>query len=91
MTVHARFYVAAIERYASSGNRRAGWADPAPIGNVTLRPVTRGEANSEWASATPGGEIKMTVRGSALPWFEERLGVELAITFDDVPEDAPAS
>lgn len=82
MSVQARFYVATCTRYAN-GSSRPGFADPAPMGDVVLRPATRGEANKQWASATPSGEIKLVIHGQALPWFEERLGAELAITFDD--------
>ncbi|HMM95305.1 hypothetical protein [Phycicoccus sp.] len=85
MAVRAKFYVAQSTRYAH-GTSRPGYADPAPFGEVILRPVTRGEDNKEWASSTPSGEIKMTVNGPALPWFEQRLGAEVAITFDDVAE-----
>ena len=89
MTMHARFYVAGINKFAT-GTTRPGYADPAPIAEVTLRPVTRGEANAIWASATPSGELRMTIRGTAVPWFEERLGRELAISLDDLAEE-PAS
>jgi hypothetical protein len=27
------------------------------------------------------------IHGSAMTWFEQRLGAELAITFDDVSKD----
>lgn len=82
MAVTARFYVAEILQYATGGN----WAPPAPGGVVTLRPALKAEANKEWASATPSGEIKMTIRSDAFGWFQERLGKDLHITFDDVPE-----
>lgn len=85
MAVQARFYVGSIEQYASA----AGYADPAPKGVVKLKPVTRGPANKEWASATPSGEITMTVHGGAFPWFQERLGKEVAITFEDRPDLCP--
>lgn len=84
-TVRARFYVAQINQFAN-GVTRPGYADPAPIGDVVMRPVTRGEDNAEWASSTPSGEFKMTVRGTAFPWFQERLGQEVAITLEDVPK-----
>ena len=72
MAVQAKFFVAEINKFSG------GW------GAVTLRPVTRGEANSEWAAATPSGEIKMTISNPpALKWFEDRLGKECAITFEE--------
>lgn len=79
MAVLARFYVAEVTRYASL----QGWADPAPKGVVVMRPVTRGEENAQWASATPSGEFKMTVSGPAWPWFDERLGREVSIVIDE--------
>lgn len=82
MAVQARFYVAEITKQAYGG-----WAPPAPAGKVILQPVTRGEANKDWASATPSGRIEMTIITGALAWFEERLGQEVAITFEDRPAD----
>lgn len=84
MAVRARFYVATITQHASAA--LAGYAEPAPVGEVVMRPVTRGADNAEWASATPSGEYRMTVRGSAYPWFAERLGREVSITIEDAPE-----
>lgn len=86
--ITARFYVSQITRHGYP-DTAAGWADPAPAGQVELRPVT-GAGNEPWASATPGGRIELTVRGQALPWFVDRLGAVLAITFDDVPAAAEA-
>lgn len=86
MAVQARFYIASVELLAS-GVKSDGYAPPAPAGKVTMRPVTRGEANAVWASATPSGLIEMTVRGDAVPWFVDRIASELKITFEDRPED----
>jgi hypothetical protein len=33
----------------------------------------------------------MTMHGDALPWFEDRLGADLHITFDDVPQSSRRS
>ena len=85
MTVQARFFVAEINQYAHL--TQAGYAPPAPMGVVKMRPVSRGEANAQWASATPSGEFTMTVRGEAFPWFQERLGQELKITIEDRDPD----
>lgn len=82
--IHAKFYVAEVRKFAN-GTTRPGYADPAPIGEVTLRAVTRGnedKSNAQWASATPAGEMKMTVRGEALPSFEALLGRDVAITIE---------
>lgn len=76
--IRAKFYVAEVTKFANGG-----YADPKPMGNVTMRPVTRGEDNREWASATPSGEFKMTVIGDAFPWFDEHLGREVSITIDE--------
>lgn len=83
MAVRAKFYVAQMTQYANAVV--AGYAAPAPRGEVILRPVTRGgDDNAQWASATPSGEIKMTVNdGGGFAWFHERLGQDIAITFDD--------
>lgn len=81
MAVQARFYVAEVTLYPDA----AGYAAPKPRGKVIMRPVTRGEDNAPWASATPSGLLEMTVHGGALPWFQDRLGQEIAITLDDTP------
>lgn len=86
MAVEARFYVAEVHKFATAV-KNDGWAEPRPWGKVVLRPVTRGEANKDWASSTPSGQIDMTVAGNAFPWFEERLATELRIVFDDRPAD----
>jgi len=86
MSVKAKFYVAQVNQYASLG----GFAAPAPAGEIILRPVTRGAENSMWASATPSGEIKMTIRTEAFGWFQSRLGAEVSITFED-PEPVAES
>jgi len=80
MAVRARFYVAEVTRYANQVQE--GYAAPAPRGMVVMRPVTRGEDNKEWASATPSGEVRMTVTGPAWPWFDERLGKEVSILIE---------
>ena len=82
MAVRAKFYIAEITRRASGA--LTGYAQPVPAGEVVMRAVTRGgEENAEWASATPHGEFKMTVRGEALPWFEEHLGKDVSIVIDE--------
>lgn len=82
MAVQAKFYVAQVNQYAGL----SGYAAPAPAGEIILRPVTRGEENSMWASATPSGEIKMVIRTEAFGWFQSRLGKDVAIRFDDPDE-----
>ncbi len=81
MAVNARFYVRQITKHAGQG-----WAAPAPIVTVELSPVSgnKAEQNKQWASATPSGEVKMTIGNpAAAEWFESRLGKDIAITFED--------
>ncbi len=87
MSVSARFFVQRVTSYAG-GSRRPGWAEPSPNIEVVLNPVSGGrhDANKEWASATPSGEIKLTVGNPvAAEWFAARLGQDIAITFEDRP------
>jgi hypothetical protein len=80
MSVKARFNVNSIT-HTKHGN---GWAHPAPVGSVKLGAVG-GEANKEWASATPSGSIEMTIGNpDALEWFNKKLGETVEITFGDV-------
>lgn len=74
--IAARFQIASITKRPNSSE---------PYGVVELTAAINGETNKEWAHYTPNGRIEMTVRGPALPWFEERLGQEIALTFEDVP------
>jgi hypothetical protein len=38
----------------------------------------------QWAKYTPSGRIEMSISAEgAQDWFEERLGKDVAITFDD--------
>lgn len=84
MAVQARFYVQRVTRYA--GQWQEGWAAPAPQVEVGMYPVSgsRGEQNKAWASATPAGEIKLTVGNpDAANWFESMLGKDVSITFEE--------
>ena len=55
-------------------------------GSVKLSVVCRGPENKKWAQATPTGELTMYVnQPEAFEWFKERLGKELALTFEDRP------
>lgn len=87
MSVTARFYVRQITRHAGfAGNQQPGYAAPAPQVEVTLNPVSdaKGEQNKSWASATPSGEIKMTIGNpEAAAWFDSMLGKDVAITFEE--------
>lgn len=72
--VAARFYVYTIKKVA------AGYTA------VELMPSTKGEGNKEWAHYTPSGKIEMNISpdSGAAAFFEERLGEDVAITFEDV-------
>jgi formylmethanofuran dehydrogenase subunit E len=76
MSVQARLYVAEMTRFAYNPEQA----------QVTLRAVSRGPENKTWASATPVAEFKMTIgNAEAVRWFEERLGKDVAVTFQDRP------
>lgn len=76
MSVAAKFYVAEVRLWPSQ--------TPGESGEVLMRPVTRGEENKAWSSATPSGEIKMTISNPpAFKWFMGRLGKEVSISFTD--------
>lgn len=73
MAVQARFYVAKITRHAYNPDHVV----------VELQATVRGPENKTWASATPAGQITMTVNNErAGAWFADRLGDDVAITFD---------
>lgn len=84
MSVQARFFVSETARMAAFSGAPAA-PKPSGGGRVVLVPVTRGDANREWASATPSGRIEMTVSTAAFGWFEDRVGREVAVTFEDRP------
>lgn len=55
-------------------------------GRVKLQVVTRGEDNKAWASATPSGEINLTIRNElAIEVFD--VGREYFVDFVPVPEE----
>lgn len=77
--VKARFWVSQIIKFGSVKNIA-----------VKLNAVTRKtEDNVDWAKYSPAGEINVTVTEDtpAQAWFEDRLGKDVAITFDDVPSE----
>jgi hypothetical protein len=81
MAVKARFWVRSFEKSVSG---QGG----AVAAKVNLAPVTRStDDNITWAKYTPSGTVEMYVtQEGAQDWFEERLGKDIAITFDDVEE-----
>lgn len=61
--------------------------DTGPVGVVKLRPAAKGPYQN-WARYTPHGSIELgTLNPAAFAWFQERLGRDVAVTFDD-PTDA---
>lgn len=80
MAVKARFWVREVTKFGNTDHM-----------SVTLHPVIRsvgqpgdGE-NTDWSKFTPSGEIKLNLSAiGAQQWFEDRLGKDVAITFDDV-------
>ena len=82
MAVKARFWVSEIIHHGNSENR-----------TVTMKPVIRSVGqpgdgqNKDWSKYTPSGEYKMVVTNEgAQQWFEDRLGKDISITFDDVED-----
>lgn len=70
--VRAKFYVYSISRTINGGS-------------VDLRAVTRGEDNKVWASATPSGQITMTIRNElALDFYD--VGEEYFVDFTRAPK-----
>lgn len=78
MAVQARFFVDQITKHARFEGSK-----------FTLSPVTSSKpGNSDWSKYTPSGTIELNVTNpDAIAWFEDRLGKDIAITFDDRPEE----
>lgn len=82
----AQFFVRAFEKYANG----VGYAAPAPRIQVRMSVVSgnRAPENQKWASATPQGEITMTIGNpEAAAWFEEMLGEDIEVTFRARPKE----
>lgn len=77
MNVAARFYVQAVEEYPGS-----------TASTVRLGAVCRGSHNAQWASATPAGQIQMTIRND-LATAQFVAGKEYEVTFREVKAPAP--
>lgn len=79
MSVLARFYVSEVTRRSY---------DP-EAATVTLQAVGRGPENKEWATATPSGQITLTIKNSpAAAFFGDRLGKDVTVTFDPHEDEA---
>lgn len=54
-------------------------------GRLKMQVVTRGEDNKQWASATPSGELNLTIRNDlALEVFD--VGDEFYVDFTPAPK-----
>jgi hypothetical protein len=72
--VRAIFYVNHVGKNASG------------IGVVKLNVTTKGDY-AAWSKYTPSGNVEITtLNEQATAWFEERLGKDVAVTFDDPTE-----
>ena len=76
MAVKARFWVREITKHGNVEQTTA-----------LLSAVTRkqGTDNVDWSQYTPSGELRISITtDGAREWFEQRLGKDVSITFDDV-------
>lgn len=82
MSVRAIFYVE--EMTIRPGDTYQD--DKGPVGTVKLRAAAKGPYG-KWARYTPHGDLTLgTLNPAAFAWFQERLGTDVAITFDDPTE-----
>lgn len=84
MAVEARFWVQKVEKVVS-GSAAPGQTAQLSV-KVTLAPVIRKtEDNIQWSRYTASGTIELWLtQQAAIDWYEQRLGQDVAITFDDV-------
>ena len=87
MTVQAKFYVAEVTRFGYGGSENTQMGR-----KVKLQATSRKDESSlKFWQATPSGQIEMSLSaeaglGAGL-WFEERIGKNVLLSFDDFPED----
>lgn len=74
MAVVAKFYVADVTKHAYNKGHR----------EIAMSPVTRGAPNADWASATPSGQIKLTVNNEVAADFLDDFDHDFIITFEKV-------
>lgn len=74
MSIVAKFFVSEI------GQTTYG-------GRVRLNVVCRGEENKHWASATPSGQIEMTIRNDLALGEFLAPGEEFLVTFEHAPKE----
>jgi len=87
VTVQAKFYVAEVTRFGYGGSENTQMGR-----KVKLQATSRKDESSlKFWQATPSGQIEMSLSaeaglGAGL-WFEERIGKNVLLSFDDFPED----
>lgn len=82
--VRARFWVQKLTKQAVSQNGIAVHVELAPVVRGKGQPGYDPEANVDWSKYTPSGSIQLTLTTeAAADWFEQRIGQDVAITFED--------
>lgn len=85
MSVRARFWVQKIGKQAVSQGNINRTVELAPV--VRASGLPGADENIDWSKYTPSGSILLVVSAEgAGQWFEDRLGQDVAITFDDVTD-----
>jgi hypothetical protein len=85
MSVRAQFWVQKVTKQAASGGEFTRTVELAPVVRSTGQPGYNPEGNIDWSKYTPSGRVELTItKDGAGEWFEERIGKDVAITFDDV-------
>ena len=83
MAVRAIFYVAELVQQPGDVTTKG---ERASVGTVKLKPATKGPYK-DWSKWTPHGELTLgTLNEKAFAWFADRLGSDVALTFDDPTE-----
>lgn len=81
--VKARFWVQKIGKQAVSAGNTMRTVELAPV--IRAHGLPGAEGNVDWSKYTPSGKIELVISADAAgQWFEDRLGQDVAITFDDV-------
>lgn len=73
--IKARFWVREVTKFGNTDNVQ-----------VKLAATIKGsDDNKDWSKYTPSGEIIMSITNpTASQWFEDRLGKDVSLTFEDV-------
>ena len=85
MSVRAQFWVQKVTKQAASGGGVTRIVELAPVTRSIGQPGYNPEGNTDWSKYTPSGMISLTITADAAgEWFEQRIGQDVAIRFDDV-------